>query len=325
MKIGSLALTGKLVLAPLAGISDLPFRLMAKACGAALVFSEMISANGLVQGNSSTRAMLKTSTEERPVAFQLFGSRPEVMGEAAAILSELDIDIIDINMGCPVKKVVKRGAGSALLKDPALAEKIMLAVRAETRLPVTVKIRSGWDASSKSAPDIARAAESSGINAVIVHGRTSRQMFGGKADSVVIREVREAVSIPVIGNGDVKSTADAERMMTETGCTGVMIGRASLGNPWVFSPAGQAESPEELKGFLLQHIALIERFLPSREALFKARQNAGWYARGLRGAARFRKELYSIDSIDLLREHVIHFFGNAARREESAVPAASRG
>ncbi len=308
MNIGDISLANNLVLAPLAGITDLPFRLIARACGAGLVYSEMISAKGLVYMNHSTRAILSTVAEDRPVAFQLFGSDPVFMAEAAKILDGLEIDIIDINMGCPVRKVVKRGAGSALLKDLLLAEKIIRAVVMNTRLPVTVKIRSGWDANSIVAVEAAGMAESAGAASVIVHGRTSRQMFAGTVDLHVIRQVKEAVSIPVIGNGDVTSPGDIEHMMSETGCDGVMIGRGSLGNPWIFSPAGGPESVEERQGFLLQHICLMERFLAPREALFKARKHAGWYAKGLRGCSGFRKRLYDAHSLQDLKNLIYDFF-----------------
>ena len=312
MNIGNLSLINNLVLAPLAGITDLPCRLIARACGAGLVYSEMISAKGLVYMNHSTRTILTTIAEDRPVAFQLFGNEPSFMAEAAAILDSLEIDIIDINMGCPVRKVVKRGAGSALLKDLLLAEKIIRAVVMNTRLPVTVKIRSGWDPTSIVAAEAARMAESAGVACVIVHGRTSRQMFSGVVDLQAIRQVKEAVSIPVIGNGDVTSRKDIGHMISETGCDGVMIGRGSLGNPWIFSPAGRPESVAERRGFLLQHIRLIERFLAPREALFKARKHAGWYAKGLRGSSGFRKSLYEAHTLVEVENLIDYFFTEEA-------------
>lgn len=308
MNIGNLTLTNNLILAPLAGITDLPFRLIARACGAGLVYSEMISAKGLVYMNHSTRAILTTIPEDRPVAFQLFGNDPAFMAEAARILDDLEIDIIDINMGCPVRKVVKRGAGSALLKDLSLAEKIIRAVVINTSFPVTVKIRSGWDASSIVAAETARMAEASGVACVIIHGRTSRQMFSGVVDHNVISQVKDAVSIPVIGNGDVISFKDIEHMILETGCDGVMIGRGSFGNPWIFSPAGRPQSVAELQGVLLQHIRLMKQFLAPRDALFKARKHAGWYAKGLRGSSGFRKSLYEAHSLVDVEKLIADFF-----------------
>src|SRR5574340_1065216 len=229
--------TNPLVLAPMAGITDLPFRIICREMGAGIVYSEMVSAEALIRDQKRTMVMLSTEPRERPVAFQIFGSRPASMAAAARILSEKDIDIIDINMGCPVPKVLKSGSGSALLKDPGLAREIMEAVVKASRKPVTVKIRLGWDAKNIVAPGFAQAAEQAGIAAVTVHGRTRAQGFSGSADWTMIRTVKRSVGIPVIGNGDVRSGTDAKRMLDETGCDGVMIGRAIQGNPWIFREA----------------------------------------------------------------------------------------
>lgn len=307
-RIGKVACPNNLVAAPLAGISDLPFRLIARSCGAGLTVSEMISSNGLLQGNRSTRELLLTVPEERPVAFQLFGAEADVMGEAAALLSEQPIDLIDINMGCPVKKVVRKHAGAALLKDLAKAERILRSVTKRSRLPVTLKIRAGWDTETILAAELARRAEAAGVAALVVHGRTARQMFTGPVRLDVIGSVREAVNIPVIGNGDVKSPADADRMIAETGCNAVMIGRGALGNPWVFSPAGKAASPRERLGFLREHIRLMRRHLPPRQAETRSKNHAAWYAKGLRGAARFRRALYEAATETELDALVREFF-----------------
>jgi len=310
-QIGSVSCPNQLVAAPLAGISDLPFRLIARSCGAGLTVSEMISSNGLLQGNRSTRELLLTVPEERPVAFQLFGAEPEIMGEAAALLSELPIDLIDINMGCPVRKVVRKNAGAALLKDLPLAERILQSVTKRSRLPVTVKIRAGWGTETIVAGEFARMAEGAGAAAIVVHGRTARQMFTGPVRLDTIREVRDAVDIPVVGNGDVRSPAEAGQMIAATGCDAVMIGRGSLGNPWVFSPAGKAESPRERLGFLLEHIKLMERHLTPRQAETRSKNHAAWYARGLRGAAQFRKALYEAANMTEIETLIRNFFLSA--------------
>jgi len=306
--IDNLKIENGLVLAPLAGISDIPFRLICRSLGAGLVFSEMISASGLVHGNASTRAISATIPEDHPVVMQLFGSEPELMGEAAAILSTHDINAIDINMGCPVKKVVCRGAGSALLRDLELAERIIRAVVGNSTLPVTVKIRTGWDSDSIVAVETALMAEASGASCVTVHGRTSRQLFGGKVDRNVIRAVKEAVSIPVIGNGDVASLEGIALMRAETGCDGVMIGRAALGNPWIFSPAGAPSSNAERMETAFRHFSLMEKYLSPHGALVSARINAGWYVKGIPGCSQLRKQLFAVRNVDEVRDLMRRFF-----------------
>src|SRR5512143_1752024 len=229
--------TNPLVLAPMAGITDLPFRLLSKEMGAGLVFSEMVSVEALIREHRRTQGMIRTDPDERPVVFQIFGSRPASMAEAARIVSQGEVDFIDINMGCPVPKVLKSGAGSALLRDLGLAKEIMAAVVGASKVPVLVKMRLGWDAKNIVAVDVAQAAESAGIAAVTVHARTKAQGFSGHADWEMIKVVKKSVGIPVIGNGDVRSGQDAKRMIDETGCNGVMIGRAIQGYPWIFREA----------------------------------------------------------------------------------------
>ena len=235
LTIGQIKLASPFVLAPLAGYTDLPFRLVCKEYGASLVYSEMISCHGLVYEQKNTWAMLRTVAEERPFAIQLFGSDPEMMGRAAAIASTMPADLIDINMGCPVRKVVKKGAGAALMKDLPRAQAVIQAVCANATLPVTVKCRSGWDDTTLNAPQLAIIAEAAGVAAITVHARTWAQGFGGLADRGMIARVKQTVSIPVIGNGDVLCYQDGLSLMAETGCDGVMVGRGALGNPWVFS------------------------------------------------------------------------------------------
>jgi tRNA-dihydrouridine synthase B len=239
MKFCTVTLQSPFILAPLAGYTDVSFRLLCREMGAGLCCSEMISCHGLVYGQQQTRELLATVPEERPVSFQLFGSDPQAMGEAATILSSCPIDVIDINMGCPVKKVTKKGAGVALMKDFAKAREIIRAVCAGTSLPVTVKFRSGWLQEKVIAADFARMAEEAGASALTVHGRSWAQGFGGHADWGIIAQVKQSVTVPVIGNGDILTYQDGQRMIDETGCDAVMIGRGALGNPWVFQPGGR--------------------------------------------------------------------------------------
>jgi nifR3 family TIM-barrel protein len=298
MKIGSLAIASPFFLAPLAGYTDLPFRLLCREHGAGMCFSEMISCHGLAHGQGKTLELLQTVPGERPVAFQIFGADPVIMGQAAAILSSRPIDAIDINMGCPVKKVVKKGAGAALMKDLRKAEAIIRKVSRSSTLPVTVKFRSGWNSDAVIAAEFGVMAQEAGAAAITVHARTWSQGFAGRADRNVIRQVKEAVSIPVVGNGDIFSHDDGKQMMAETGCDGVMIGRGALGNPWVFSPGGQ---PPDLAGrrcSLLRHLQLCGQYLPERKVLFRVKNHAIRYLSGLHGAARIRKQIADAPTID---------------------------
>jgi len=234
MKIGSLAIEPAACLAPLAGISNLPFRLLNREFGCALAFTEMISAVGLVRSIRKTCRYLDTASADRPLGVQLFGADPSVLAAAAAIVTARGADLIDLNMGCPVKKVIRTGAGAALMKNPALAFEIMKAVRRATPLPLTIKIRAGWSVRDINALELAMLAAEAGVDAVIVHPRTVEQGFEGHADWQLIAQLKQRVPIPVVGNGDIHTPADAGRMRAETGCDGVMIGRGSLGNPWIF-------------------------------------------------------------------------------------------
>lgn len=298
LTIGPLHISSPLVLAPLAGYTDLPFRLLCRENGAALCYSEMVSCHGLVYEQAGTLQLLETIAADRPFAVQLFGSDPETMARAAAMVSTLAVDLIDINMGCPVRKVIKKGCGAALMRDPKLAEAIIRAVRAATALPVTVKFRSGWDQESIVAPEFAVMAETAGASAVTIHGRTWTQGFGGQADRRVIRAVKEAVTIPVIGNGDVLCCADALEMMEETGCDAVMIGRAALGNPWVFSPQGRPGTLTARMPAILRYLQLAKQHLPHARVLFKIKHQAAKFLGGLNGAARLRQALYAATTIN---------------------------
>jgi nifR3 family TIM-barrel protein len=304
MQIGPLQLASPFILAPLAGYTDLPLRLLCREYGAALCYSEMISCHGLVYRQRNTLEMLATATEERPLAMQLFGSEPELMGQAAACLSDLPIDVIDINMGCPVRKVIKKGAGCALMRQPSLAAAIIRQVRANTGLPVTVKIRLGWNHQEINGPEFARMAEEAGADAVIVHGRTWSDAFGGTVNRVGIARVKEAVGIPVIGNGDIHSFQEGQSMMAETGCDAVMIGRAALGNPFVFRPEGRPVSLAEILPALARHLELISRFCRPELVLARTKNQAGRYFRGFPGGAAMRKKIYEAGSFAELRREV---------------------
>ena len=303
MKIGSLCLENPFVLAPLAGYTDLSFRRLCREMGAGLVVSEMISCHGLVYGQKKTLAMLKTVPEERPWAIQLFGNEPEIMGRAAALVSERPFDIIDINMGCPVRKVIKRGSGAALMKAENLhiAEEIIQAVVANAPCPVTVKFRSGWNHDNIIAPEFARMAESAGAAAVAVHARTWAQQFGGKADRRVITAVKRAENIPVIGNGDILRYQDGLEMMDETGCDGIMVGRGALGNPWVFCPQGMPESLTGRLPVILRYLELAEQDLDYERLLFRIKNHTCRYLSGLRGAAELRKQIIACASLKDIR------------------------
>ncbi|HEY3347774.1 MAG TPA: tRNA dihydrouridine synthase DusB [Nitrospirota bacterium] len=315
--IGNLQINGIGVLAPLAGITDLPFRLICKELGAALVYTEMISSEGLIRGQRATVDITESVQQERPVAFQIFGSKPDSMAESAMLLADRGADIIDINMGCPVKKVLKSGSGAALLQDLKQAEEILSAVVKASPVPVTVKIRTGWAATDFVAVDYAKMAEAAGAAAVAVHGRYARQMFAGQADWSAIARVKQAVSIPVMGNGDVWTAMDAKRMMDETGCDLVMIGRGALGNPWIFGEVNgllkngelpAKPSPEERGRMLVRHLEHVVSRGRELAGVKLMRKHAAWYSRGLRGAAEFRKEINHTEELSVFRDAVTGFF-----------------
>jgi tRNA-dihydrouridine synthase B len=285
LRIASLRFSSPLVLAPLAGYSDLSFRLLCRRFGAGYGVSEMISCHGLVYRQPATLAMLQSVPEERPVSFQLFGADAGAMAEAAQIVAEHRPDMLDINMGCPVKKVTKRGAGAALMAEPARAEAIITAVTRRVALPVTVKIRSGPDRQRLNAVEFAKMAEAAGAAAVTIHARTWAQGFSGDVDWQVIAAVKRALTIPVLGNGDITSPAEAQAMLAETGCDGVMIGRAALGNPWIFHPDGRPSSLAEIIAGAKQHLQLIERFLPAERLLGLIKNHLCRYFRGLPGSS----------------------------------------
>jgi tRNA-dihydrouridine synthase B len=308
-----------LVLAPMAGITDFPFRMICRELGAGLVFSEMVSVEALIREHRRTHGMLRSDPAERPVAFQIFGSKPASMAEAAHIVSRGEVDFIDINMGCPVPKILKSGAGAALLRDLGLAKEIMSGVVRASRVPVTVKIRVGWDANDIVAVDFAQAAESAGVAAVTVHGRTKTQGFSGRADWDMIKLVKDSVGIPVIGNGDVRSARDAKRMLEETRCDGVMIGRAVQGYPWIFREARQyletgivAHHPtiEERQAIMLGHLRATVDLIGEDTGVREMRKHLCWYTKGLPGGAEFRARVNQLVAAEDVRREIHGYFSD---------------
>ena len=313
MMIGNVGLSGPFLLAPLAGITDGPFRRLCSQAGAALVYSEMVSAKGLWYGDKNTGKLLEILPGEGPVAYQLFGHEPEIMAFAARKLDSRMNAIFDINMGCHVPKIVKNGEGSALMKNPDLVYDLVAAAVKNTSKPVTVKIRAGWDEESVNAVEVARAVSAAGASAVAVHGRTREQYYSGKADWSVIAAVKRAVNIPVIGNGDVTDAASGIRMMEETGCDFVMVGRGALGNPWIFSeltaawrgePLPPPPTKEEKKAMMIRHFNDILELKGEYVAVREMRKHVGWYLKGVHGAAAFRGKINGINSADELRRAI---------------------
>lgn len=306
MLIGAVAVAEPaVVLAPMAGVTDLPFRLLAKEMGCSLLYSEMVSDKGLLHNNCHTLDMLRIDDRERPVSVQIFGSEPGPMAAAARVVARAGADIVDINMGCPTPKIVKNGEGSALMRRPELARDILAAVVDAVAVPVTVKIRKGWDEASVSAVEIAALAEQAGVAAIAVHGRTREQFYSGTADWDIIRRVKERVSIPVIGNGDVRTPQDAERLLAFTGCDAVMVGRAAQGNPWIFrqighylAGGGMLPPPPlaERLEVLSRHLEMLIEHKGEHIAIREMRSHAAWYTKGLPRAAEIRLRLNQAES-----------------------------
>lgn len=314
MNIGAVAIDSPFMLAPLAGYTDSPMRRLARRFGASMVWTEMVSAEGAVRGGEKTLALLCFHPEERPISVQLFGARPDPMARAAALIERLGPDTVDLNVGCPARKVVKGGAGAALMRDPGLLSEIAGAVVEATSLPVTAKIRSGWDRDSVNAAEIARVLEERGVVAVIVHPRTRAQGFSGPADWSVIREVRRSVGIPVIGSGDVSDPSDALRMLEETSCDGVMIGRAAVGNPWIFGRCAEAVASGRVPpapgldariSTAIDHLDLMVETKGERRGVLEMRKHFVAYFRGFPGAAHLRSELVRMEGHRDVRERLV--------------------
>ncbi|GFE57714.1 tRNA dihydrouridine synthase DusB [Geobacter sp. AOG1] len=314
--IGSLRLPNNLLLAPMAGITNLPMRLMARECGASLAFTEMVSVNGLVRDGKKTFGLLASTPADRPLGIQLFGDDPVLLAEGARLVEGYG-DLLDINMGCPVRKVVNSGAGSALLREPGKVAAIVREVRRATPLPLTVKIRTGWGADSDNFLEIGRIAAAEGCDAITLHPRSRSQMFEGHADWEKITALKEAVTIPVIGSGDLFTAADVARMIGETGCDGIMLARGALGNPWLFREAAALlngeepviPTPAERLAVALRHMDIFIELTGERVALREMRKHLSWYARGLAGAAQFRDQINRITGKAAVVAAVEDFFG----------------
>lgn len=318
LKIGDISVDTPFFLAPLAGITDSPFRRICRELGAGLVYSEMVSGKGLYYNDKATERLLVIHEEEKPVAYQVFGSEPDILGYTARTLASRENCLLDINMGCPVPKVVKNGEGSALMKRPELAAEVVRAAAAEAGKPVTVKMRIGWDDKSVNAVEFAQRMEEAGAAAIAVHGRTREQFYSGKADWSMIKQVKEAVSVPVIGNGDVFCGEDALRLMEETGCDFVMIARGSLGNPWIFQeakalwegrPVPAPPTAAEKARMMKLHFERLLELKGEYAAVREMRKHVGWYMKGVHGSAQLRREVNSVTEADKLIEMFDTFCG----------------
>ena len=312
MKIGNITIENNTALAPMAGVTDLAFRQLCREMGCGLLYTEMVSAKAILYKNKNTFPLLETAPAEHPIAVQIFGSDADIMADMAAKLAEeRSFDIIDINMGCPVPKIVNTHEGSALMKNPKLVEQILDKMVKKVNKPVTIKIRKGFDEQSVNAVEIAKIAEACGVSALAVHGRTREEYYSGTADYGIIAAVKRGVSIPVIGNGDIRSAADAKRMYETTGCDGIMIGRAARGNPWIFKEIAsyfshgtvpERPTPEEIKAMILRHAELMVRYKGEYTGIREMRKHVAWYTTGMPHSAAVRNQVNRIESLAGLKE-----------------------
>lgn len=315
MKIGNVKLEVPVALAPMAGVTDLPYRIICSELGCGFTISEMVSAKGLLFNNKKTKKMLEIAPEERPTAIQLFGSNPNELAEAAKIVEASGADIIDFNMGCPVPKVVNNGDGSALMKNEKLAGEVLKALVSSVKIPVTVKFRAGWSAENLNAPNIAKIAEQSGVAAVAVHGRTREQFYAGTANWDIIKKVKENVNIPVFGNGDILSPDDVKKIMSKTNCDGVMIGRGADGNPWIFAEikanllglAYEPPSIDEKFDLMIRHLKMLIDFKGEVIACKEMRRHVNTYVKGLPFAAKYRSVFNSLSSFNEFEEELLDY------------------
>lgn len=317
LKIGGRTIENNLILAPVAGVSDLPFRTIVKGFGCGLVVTELISSEGLVRNNEKSKKYLSSLPDEKPLSIQIFGHHPEPMAKAARFAEEAGADFVDINFGCPVPKVTRAGSGAGVMKDPCRAKEIMESMVKAVKIPVTMKMRTGMDDRNIYAEELAKMAEDSGISAITLHGRTVAQGFSGKANWEWIKRVKQAVKIPVIGNGDIHTPEDAESILRQTGCDGIMIGRGSFGNPWIFAQIGEylkkgvripLPSVMERKKILLKHFGLMIQFYGEFQGTILMRKHASWYTRGLREGSVFRSEINQVETQEVFLETVDRYF-----------------
>ena len=326
MQIGEIKLAAPLALAPMAGITDLPFRLICRRLGCGMTVSEMVSAKGLLYKNVKTTEMLRIDDGERPTSIQLFGSVPEELAEAARMVEASGADMIDFNMGCPVPKIVNNGEGSALMKQPQLAHDILAAMVKAVKIPVTVKFRAGWDDSNRNAVEIAKAVEAAGVSAVAVHGRTRQQFYEGKADWGIIAKVKQAVKVPVFGNGDIFTVEDGLRMLAETGVDGLMIGRGADGNPWIFRELAAvlrgeerpaAPSLQERLAQAAEHLDMLIDYKGEHISVKEMRRHISAYLKGLPHAAEFRGRFHKVDTREQFMELLAEYAACAAHYYEA--------
>jgi nifR3 family TIM-barrel protein len=318
LKIGNVELENKVFLAPMAGVTDMPFRILCKEQGCGLVYTEMVSAKGMHYDDKKSTQLTFLNDSEKPGAVQIFGSDSEIMAEVALKLNQSDAAIIDINMGCPAPKITKNGEGSALMKRPDVASKIIKAVVGVSQKPVTVKIRKGWDDESINAVDMAMIAEENGASAITVHGRTREQYYSGRADWNIIREVKKAVAIPVIGNGDVTGPKEAKQLFEETGCDAIMVGRGAQGNPWIFNQINMyleygeivpTPSPEEKIRTIIRHMNMLIDYKGEKTGILEMRSHIAWYIKGLRDASYAKQKIFTLtdksEIISLLQDFLL--------------------